>query len=125
MINNNLKSYLNKFDSQFSDLKYIDNNWYKEKVGVFSFIKKATSKDSKERFSEEYLRARFVWSLVYSGMFNKEYICVEFGFPKGNTKTKLKPDIVVFKNKDWLKDFILPERSKNFYKIIKNMLGNF
>jgi len=125
MINNNLKSYFNKFDSQFSDLKYIDNNWYKEKIGVISFIAKATSKDSKERFSEEYIRARFVWSLVNSGMYNKEYICVEFGFPKGNTKTKLKPDIVVFKNKDWLKDFMDAEKRKYFHKIRKNMLVIF
>jgi len=123
--NKNLQSYLGKFDTQFSDLEFIDKKWYQEQVGVVAFNSKASVKDSKGNFSEEYIRARFVWSLVNSGMYNKEYICVEFGFPKGNTKTRLKPDIVVFKNKDWLKDYEEAEKRKNFSKIRKNLLVIF
>jgi len=122
MTTNNLQDYLDKFDTQFLDLEFIDKKWYQEQVGVVAFNSKASVKDSKGNFSEEYIRARFVWSLVNSGMYNKEYICVEFGFPKGNTKTRLKPDIVVFKNKDWLKDYEEAEKVKIFQKSEKTYL---
>ena len=125
MATKNLQDYLENFDTCFSDLEFIDKKWYQEQVGVVAFNSKASVKDSKGKFSEEYIRARFVWSLVNSGMYNKEYICVEFGFPKGNTKTRLKPDIVVFKNKDWLKDYQDAEKSKIFSKIRKNLLVIF
>ena len=117
-----LQDYFNKFDSKFSSLNLIDKKWYKDELGIISFCSKANTKDTKGNFSEEYIRARFVWSLINSGMYNKEYICVEFGFPKGNTKTKLKPDVVVFKNKDWSKDFEQAGKIKNFTKIRQNIL---
>lgn len=120
-----LQDYFNRFDSLFSPLQSIDKDWYREQVGVTAFCSKAPTRDSRGNFSEEYIRARFVWSIVNSGMYNKEYICVEFGFPKGNTRTKLKPDIVVFKNKDWLADFKQAELNNNFSKIRNNLLVIF
>lgn len=120
-----LKDYFSDFDSKFKDLKIIDREWYESEVGVIAFCSTAKVKDVKGNFSEEYIRARLVWSLINSGMYNKEYICVEFGFPKGNTKTKLKPDIVVFKNKNWLEEFKEAEKNKNFSKLRKNMLVIF
>ena len=120
-----LKDYFNNFDSKFSSLNLIDKNWYKDELGVISFCSKANIKDTKGNFSEEYIRARFVWSLINSGMYYKEYVCVEFGFPKGNTKTKLKPDVVVFKNKDWLIDFEHADKTKNFSKIRQNLMVIF
>ncbi len=125
MSNPKLQDYFNKFDSKFSSLNLIDKNWYKDELGIISFCSKANTKDTKGNFSEEYIRARFVWSLINSGMYNKEYICVEFGFPKGNTKTKLKPDVVIFKNKDWSKDFEQADKTKNFTQIRQNILVIF
>ncbi len=101
--NKNLKQYFEEFDNKFSTLEEIDRNFYEKEIGVIAFNSKATTKDKQNSFSEEYIRARFVYSLVYSGMYSKEYICIEFGFPKGNGGKSLNPDIVVFKNKDWLK----------------------
>lgn len=121
----NLSTYYKKFDSSFLDLETIDATWYRETLGVIAFCSKAKAKDKKGQFSEEYIRARFVWSLINSGMYNKEYICVEFGFPKGNGGKSLSPDIVVFKNKDWLKDFEQAKSSKNFAKIRRNVLVIF
>lgn len=121
----NLYSYYKKFDDNYSHLEYIDQKWYEDEIGVVSFCSKSKTKDVKGNLSEEYIRARFVWSLVNSGMYNKEYICVEFGFPKGNTRTKLKPDVVVFKNKNWLAEFEEAKSSKNFSKIRKNLLVIF
>ena len=125
MSNPKLQDYFNNFDSKFSYLNLIDKNWYKDELGIISFCSKANTKDTKGNFSEEYIRARFVWSLINSGMYNKEYVCVEFGFPKGNTKTKLKPDVVVFKNKDWLIDFEHADKTKNFSKIRQNLMVIF
>ncbi|MFA5879217.1 MAG: N-6 DNA methylase [Candidatus Margulisiibacteriota bacterium] len=118
----NLQEYFKKFDQEFKDLQEIDRGWYKQICGVIAFCSNAKTKDSNDNFSEEYIRARFIWSIIQSGMYNKEYICVEFGFPKGNTKTNLKPDIVVFKNKDWLKNYEKAQANKNFANIRQNVL---
>lgn len=120
-----LSEYYTKFDLQFSNLETIDSSWYQEVLGITAFCSKAKIKDTKGNFSEEYIRARFVWSLINSGMYNKEYVCIEFGFPKGNGGKSLNPDIVVFKNKDWLQDYEQAKASKNFAKIRKNVLVIF
>jgi type I restriction enzyme M protein len=120
----NLKQYYDEFDMKYGTLEEIDKSFYKN-LGVVSFISKAKTKDINGELSEEYIRARFVYSLIHSGLYPKEYICVEFGFPKGNTKTKLKPDIVVFKNKKWLDDFKNAQTNKNFSIIRQNILVIF
>lgn len=120
-----LSEYYEKFNSQFSNLQNIDSYWYQETLGIAAFCSKAKAKDTNGNFSEEYIRARFVWSLINSGMYNKEYVCVEFGFPKGNGGKSLNPDIVVFKNKDWLQDYEQAKANKNFAKIRKNVLVIF
>jgi type I restriction enzyme M protein len=121
----NLTKYFEEFDKNFSTLEEIDRNFYEKEIGVVAFNSKAPAKDKQNNFSEEYIRARFVYSLVYSGMYSKEYICIEFGFPKGNGGKSLNPDIVVFKNKDWLKDYEKAKASKNFATIRKNILAIF
>jgi len=121
----NLTKYFEEFDKKFSILEEIDRNFYEKEIGVVAFNSKAPAKDKQNNFSEEYIRARFVYSLVYSGMYSKEYICIEFGFPKGNGGKSLNPDIVVFKNKDWLKDYEKAKASKNFATIRKNILAIF
>jgi len=120
-----LSQYYQNFDSQFFNLEIIDSSWYENTLGVMAFCSTSRAKDTKGNFSEEYIRARFVWSLINSGMYNKEYVCVEFGFPKGNGGKSLNPDIVVFKNKDWLQDYEQAKASKNFAKIRKNVLVIF
>ncbi|AFI04549.1 HsdM family class I SAM-dependent methyltransferase [Helicobacter cetorum] len=120
-----LSTLLAEFDKKFSNLTIIDKEWYQNNIGVKSFCKKASKKDSKGKFSEEYVRARFIYALVYSGMYQKEYICVEFGFPKGNGGKSLNPDIIVFKNKNWEKDYEDAKANKNFSKIRQNVLVIF
>jgi len=120
----NLKQYYDKFDTKFKDLKEIDKKFY-EDMGITAFNSKAKTIDTSGNYSEEYIRARFVYAIVYSGLYPKEYICVEFGFPKGNTRTKLKPDIVIFKNKDWKNDFDEATSNKDFSKIRQNILVIF
>ena len=118
----NIKKYMDKFDDDFSMLNEIDSKWYEENIGVFANCSKSQTRDKQGNFSEEYIRARMVWALVNSGMYNKEYICVEFEFPKGNKAKSINPDIIVFKNKDW-KELWKEAKSKNdFKKIRQNVL---
>jgi type I restriction enzyme M protein len=88
-----LQKYLDELDNKFADLQLINRDFYRDKIGVISFSKKALIKGKHGDWSEEYIRARFVWALVNSAKYNKEYICVEFGFPKGNGAKSLNPDI--------------------------------
>lgn len=119
------KDYLLEFDTKYIDVEKFDNDFYQKEIWVKSFISKASAKGAKWDFSEEYVRARFVYGLVNSWKYNKEYICVEFGFPKWNTKTTLNPDIAVFKDKDWLKEYEKAKSSKDFKWFRQNTLVFF
>lgn len=117
---------MDEFDKTFIDLDSIDSNWYKEKCfGVKSFCKKTNARDINNNFSEEYIRARMVWSLVKSNMYDKENICVEFQIPKGNEGKSINPDIVIFKDKNWYELYKEAKISKDFSQIRKIMLVIF
>ncbi len=120
----NLKKYFEQFEKEFSKLEKIDAKFY-EDFGVTAFCSSAKSKDSKGNPSEEWIRARFVWSIVQSGMYDKENICVEFNIPKGNHGKAIKPDVVVFKSRTWLSDYEEAKKSKNFSKIRQDILVIF
>ena len=120
-----LQEYFKKFEEKFSSLESIDKNWYEEELKIVAFCSKSKIKDSKKNYSEEWYRARLVWSLVNSGLYNGEYLCVEFSQPKGNTKTPIKADVVVFKNKSWKKIYEKARQSKDFREINKEMLVVF
>jgi len=69
-------------------------------------------KDKNNLPSEEYYKWEFVYSLVNSGLFTKEYIGVELSFPKGSAgSSNLRLDGVIFDDKDWV------ERYKNKDKV--------
>ena len=58
-------------------------------------------------------------------MYQKEYICIEFGFPVGNTKKTLNPDIALFKDKNWKKELEKAKQSKNYRWFSENTLAFF
>ncbi len=118
MTHKKLKDYFEDFDKKYNNLEFIDKQFYIKELGVRSFASKAKVKDTKGSLSEEYIRARFVYTLVNSGYVPKELICIEFNIPKGNNGKAIKPDIVVFKNLDWLKMF----ENKNFKELRQNYL---
>ena len=119
------KEYLTKFDTQFASLETIDSNWYQSELGIAAFCNRASAKDTRGNMSEEYIRARFVYAMINSGMYQKEYICVEFGFPKGNGGKSLNPDIVIFKTKEWLNDWENAKKNKDFSVMRQNLLAIF
>lgn len=120
-----MKKYFLEFDEKYKDLKYIDNDFYSNVIGVTSYISKAPTRDSKWNFSEEYIRARFVYSMIFSWEYAKEYMCVEFSYPKGNSKTPIKPDIAVFKDKTWETEYEKAKKSWDFKRFRKNTLVVF
>ena len=120
-----LNDSMKKFDELFKNLKEINKEWYKKEVDVVSYCKKSSTRNTKGEYSEEYIRARFVWSLVNSGMYQKEYICVEFSIPKGNGGKSINPDILVFKDKNWLDMYENAKKNKDFSEIRKNILVVF
>ena len=119
------KDYLEEFDIKYIDIEKFNNAFYEKEIWVKSFISKANAKDSKWWYSEEYIRARFIYAMVNSWKYSKEYICVEFGYPKWNTKTPLKPDVAIFKDKNWLEEFEKAKSSKDFKWFRKNTLAIF
>ncbi|XMB71440.1 N-6 DNA methylase [Mycoplasmatota bacterium WC30] len=116
---------LRMFDKKYKSLKYIDREWYKDEIDVMSYCSKSKTRDKQGNFSEEYIRARFVWSLIQTGKYDKEKICVEFKIPKGNKAKSIKPDIVVFKTNDWVTIYEKALQSKSFVEMRKQFLVFF
>jgi type I restriction enzyme M protein len=113
-----------EFDKKYSKLSEINTEWYHKNCGVFSTNKIANAKNSKGVFSEEYYRARMVWSLVETKMYLPENICVEFCIPKGSEGAKsLNPDIIVFKTDAWKTYYKKWDKSKSLpEELAKEML---
>jgi type I restriction enzyme M protein len=60
-------------------------------------------RNSKGERLEEYYKWQFIYALIHSGMYAKDYIGVEVRFPKGNkTSAPLKVDAVIFDDREWL-----------------------
>lgn len=52
--------------------------------------------------NEEFYKWQFFYSIVYSGMYSKDYIGAEVQFPKGNvTSAPIKFDGAIFDDKNW------------------------
>jgi len=104
----------------------ITRQWYKNELGVISYNSEKSALNTNGDFSEEYIRARFVYSLIHSGKFNKEDLCIEGQFPKGNGGKSINPDIVVFKNSDWY-EILSREKeiTHGFVKLKDNLLMVF
>lgn len=91
-----------EFEEKYATLKRITTKWYRDNCGVFSKNKPADVKHKNGKYSEEWYRARMVWSLVRTKHFQPDNICVEFIIPKGSEGANaLRPDIVIFVDSDW------------------------
>ncbi|MEM1059324.1 MAG: N-6 DNA methylase [Verrucomicrobiota bacterium] len=61
----------------------------------------ASIRDSRGNPSEEYYKWQFVYSLINSGLYAKDFIGVEVQFPKGNSSI-IRLDSAIFDDADWL-----------------------
>ncbi len=97
-----------KFDEIYKNQKFVEKSF----VTVNG---KATEKirirNEKNETLEEYYKWQFVYSLIASGLYSKDFIGTEIQFPKGNIKsTPIRIDACIFDNKDWLEYY---EKWKN------------
>jgi type I restriction enzyme M protein len=58
--------------------------------------------NEKNEILEEYYKWQFVYGLIASNLYSKDYIGIEIYFPKGNVNSApIKMDGCIFDNKDW------------------------
>src|SRR5437879_1538660 len=55
---------------------------------------------------EEYYKWQFIYALLHSGLYTKDYIGVEVYFPKGSTSSAaLKLDGAIFDSPEWIQHY--------------------
>src|SRR6266700_3120144 len=100
--------------STFSQAKDIfDNTLGRERLLQTSLVpvngtykKNIALRNPKGEVLEEYYKWQFIYALIYSGLYSKDYIGVEVSFPKGNkTSAPLRIDAAIFDDSDWLKHY--------------------
>lgn len=99
----------NKFDEKYSKSVLLE----KSLVPVNGkYVNNISLKNKKREPSEEYYKWQFIYALLDSGMYSKDFIGVEVYFPKGNKNSApIKMDGCIFDDKDW-SDYYVAWRSK-------------
>lgn len=116
----------------FTQAKQKFNKLYKNKnILEKSLVKNAghdltdiSIKDVNNKPSEEYYKWEFVYSLINSGLYPKEYIGVELSFPKGSiSSSSLRLDGVIFDNKDWIEKYNNKDKVENLEWLRNHILA--
>ncbi len=97
----------------FSTNKNDFNSKYKAKKQINCFLPMHLTlnavkdiKNTKGEPNEEYYRWQFIYALVQSGMYAKDYIGTEVQFPKGNIKSSpIKFDAAIFDDENWFEHY--------------------
>jgi len=92
----------NKFDDKYSNSKLEQSI-----VPVDGkYITDINLKDKSGNHSEEYFKWQFIYSIVDSGLYSRDYIGAEVSFPKGNkSSAPIKIDACIFDDKDWINHY--------------------
>lgn len=103
MTSENLRSFLQA--KQEFDSKYSSQKEFKSFIPVHLKIGKTYSiKGGDGKPNEEYYKWQFFYSLIYSGLYPKDYIGCEVYFPKGNKNSApIKLDGAIFDDLKWFK----------------------
>ena len=96
-----MRSFLqvkNEFDSEFSN-----QNEIKSIVPVHLTLDNCYSIKNKNNLpNEEYYKWQFIYSIIKSGLYKKDYIGCEIHFPKGNKNSApIKLDGAIFNDANW------------------------
>ena len=89
------------------DKKYINSYEYTSPVPMhLNYNNIVKIKNNKGEKNEEYYRCQFIYSLINSGMYSKDYIGEEIQFPKGNKNSSpIKFDAAIFDDKNWYEKY--------------------
>ncbi len=89
------------------DKKYINSYEYTSTVPMhLNYNNIVKIKNNKGEKNEEYYRCQFIYSLINSGMYSKDYIGEEIQFPKGNKNSSpIKFDAAIFDDKNWYEKY--------------------
>jgi len=92
--------YKYEFDEINKNNSYIDRSL----VPVDGkYIRNINIKNKKGKPNEEYYKWQFIYSLIKSGLFNKDFLGVEIRFPKGNKNSApLRIDGCIFNDAEWI-----------------------
>jgi type I restriction enzyme M protein len=116
----------------FTEAKKKYNELYKNKDFLEKSIVKSSGndlenislKDKKGNPSEEYYKWEFIYSLINSGLYSKEYIGVELSFPKGSANSSsLRLDGVIFDSKDWVEKYNNKDKVENLEWLRNHILA--
>ena len=97
------KSFLEakiEFDSKYGKLLILERSIVPIDGKYTTDISIKSKKGDK---NEEYYKWQFIYALLYSGLYSKDYIGVEVYFPKGNKNSApIKLDAAIFDDAQWL-----------------------
>lgn len=92
-----------EFDEKYGDKRKLSKSFvpvdqsYKEDIEL---------KNQAGEKLEEYYKWQFIYGLINSGLYSKDYIGTEVRFPKGNKNAQpIKMDACIFDDKDWRKHY--------------------
>jgi len=99
-----------KFDTEYKNKKFIQ----KSLVTVDGkFVENIKIVDVNGNPNEEYYKWQFIYALIASNLYSRDYIGTEIYFPKGNIKSSpIKIDAVIFSSLEWI-DFYKKYREEN------------
>jgi len=110
-----------KFNNLYRNKDCLEKSIVLSSGGVLTNI---SLKDKYNKPSEEYYKWEFIYSLINSGLYSKEYIGVELSFPKGSTgSSSLRLDGVIFDNKDWVDKYKNKDKVENLEWLRSHILA--
>ncbi|MEM4058793.1 MAG: N-6 DNA methylase [Thermoplasmata archaeon] len=100
------KSFLKaktEFDEKYKNIKLLDRSIVPVNGKV---IDKIIIRNEKGERKEEYYKWQFIYSLIFSELYHKDFIGVEVYFPKGNPSSKsIRLDGAIFDDSNWLQKY--------------------
>jgi type I restriction enzyme M protein len=108
------KSFLKvktEFEEKYKNTRSLDRSIVSVNGKLINSIKIRNAKGEK---TEEYYKWQFIYSLIYSGLYQKDFIGVEVYFPKGSPSSKpIRLDGAIFDDSNWAQKYDDFWQSKN------------
>jgi type I restriction enzyme M protein len=103
-----------EFDSKYENLTEFDS-FLPEHL---TYNKRTNIKNKTGKKNEEYYKWQFLYAIVNSGFYAKDYIGTEVYLPKGNKNAApLKLDAAVFDSADWFEKYQKYNNENDVYSL--------